>query len=819
MKEKQEGIKLAKVYNEYFRVKYENSKWKILGRVIEYEQKNNQVILHCKNGKIIITILTEKIINVKTQLDGKNSLPSFAISNNIEKNVNINLIENDFLVKIKTEEIIIEVVKDPCRIIFKNKEGEVINSDGKSGISYNSEFVRCDKILDQEEYFYGFGDKTGPLQKKGMKMYMWNTDFPYLDVDSDPLYKSVPFFIGLKNGNSYGIFLDCPSWSFFDMGNTNIENYSFGCFSLNLDYYFIYGPDIKDVVNQYTYITGRIELPPLWSLGYQQCRWSYDSEEKVKEIANSFRSKKIPCDVLYLDIDYMDSFKVFTVDKKKFPDLNKLCQYLSQKGFKLVCIVDPGVKVEDGYEIYDEGIKTDYFVKRASGKTFTAEVWPGKSVWPDFLNSDVRKWWASLQSKLLDLGVAGIWNDMNEPATFNTPGKTFSLDVQHNYDGVRIDHALVHNLYGLLENYSTYKGFLQNNPNVRPFILSRSIYAGGQKYAAVWTGDNTSNEDHLKLSIPQCLNLGLSGFSFAGMDIGGFHGNPSPELYTRWLQMGVFFPLCRTHSVIDSNDQEPWSYGGGYEEINRKAIELRYKLLPYIYSVFYESYLTGLPVIRPLVLEYPSDKNTYELQDEFLLGDKLLVAPFLELGTDSRTVYLPDGLWYDYFTFDEYQGKEYYEIEADINKVPLFVKAGSIIPESKILQYVNEQPNDKIILNVYPGNNIDSLLYEDDGISFDYKLGKYRLTYLSQSFDNDKIYINISEPEGNYEVIRTIQLNIFSIRKMVKQVIKDLDTITLVDDESVFAGSLDVAFYDKETKVLKIKFSDKNINTMIVIEL
>lgn len=283
--------------------------------------------------------------------------------------------------------------------------------------------------------------------------------------------------------------------------------------------------------------------------------------------------------------------------------------------------------------------------------------------------------------------------------------------------------------------------------------------------------------------------------------------------------MGVFFPLCRTHSVIDSNDQEPWSYGGGYEEINRKSIELRYKLLPYIYSVFYESYKTGLPVIRPLVLEYPYDKNTYELQDEFLLGDKLLVAPFIELGADSKTVYLPDGLWYDYFTFEEYQGKEYYEIQADINRIPLFVKAGSIIPENKIFQYVNELTNDKIILNVFPGNDVDSFLYEDDGISFDYKSNKYRLTYLSQSIKEDKIYINISKPEGEYKLVRTIQLNIFSIRKSVKQVIKDFDTITMVDNESIFAGSLDVAFYDKEKKVLKLKFSDKSIDTMIVINL
>jgi alpha-glucosidase len=648
-------------------------------------------------------------------------------------------------------------------------------------------------------------------------MFMWNTDYPYFDYNSDPLYKSIPFFIGLNNNKAYGIFADSPSWSAFDMGSSSNEKYSFGTFSLNMDYYFIYGPKIKEVIRQYTDITGKIDLPPLWSIGYQQCRWSYYPEEKVKDLANTFRSKKIPCDVLYLDIDYMDSFKVYTSDKLKFPDLKKLTEYLNQRGIKLISIIDPGVKAEPGFDIYDEGLKNGYFIKKPSGKVFYADVWPGSSAFPDFLDTKVRLWWSSLQKRLLDEGVSGIWNDMNEPATFNTSGKTILLDAIQNLDGRKVDHSLVHNLYGMLENKATKEGISTAKPDERPFVLSRSTYAGGQKYSAVWMGDNTSNEEHLRLSISQCLNVGLSGFAFAGVDIGGFHKDPSPELYTRWLQMGVFFPLCRTHSVTGSNDQEPWSFGGGYEEINRKAIELRYRLLPYLYSLFHEASVTGLPILRSLVMEYQEDENTYEREDEFLLGENILVAPILELGKKERSVYFPSGTWYDFYSNTKYEGGSEYNVTADIDRIPVFIKEGSIIPEQKIMQYTNEQTVDKIILNIYPGEYRDNYLYEDDGISFGFLNNDYRLTHFSQITKEDKMFVNISKPEGHYNVMRTFLLNIRGIEKPFREIRYGFEDIKITEADDEFYRNLNIAYYDSAKKSFKIKFNDKSEEVLLTL--
>jgi alpha-glucosidase len=812
----QEDRKIAKLLDDYYRVKYNNSKLELLSNIVEVVTSKNEVSLKCSNGELIVSVVNDSIIRVRTILAGKVILPSFSIESFEYKDVDCSISEDEFNVFIKTEKLLVEISKESINIIIKNIDDEIISSDDKP-ISFNNEFIKCEKVLSEDEKFYGFGEKAGNLQKRGSSMSMWNTDYPGYEKGTDPLYKSVPFFIGLKNKKAYGIFVDSPAWSYFDMGKSNKNTYSYSTYKLNLDYYFIYGPEIREVVDGYTYLTGRMEMPPLWALGYQQCRWSYYPESRVKNLADDFRDKKIPCDVIYLDIDYMDAYKIFTVDKTRFPDMKYMTDCLSEQGFKVVTIIDVGVKVDDTYDVYKEGVENNYFVKKPSGKLFIAKIWPGDSVFPDYFDVRVAGWWSSLNKKMIDKGIAGIWNDVNEPATFETRGKTMSLDVLHNINGMNIEHALVHNAYGLMENKATFKGLKEYDPKGRVFILSRSAFSGGQKYFSVWLGDNQSNEEHLKLNISQCLNIGLSGYAFAGVDIGGFGGNPSPELYTRWLQYGVFLPLCRTHSAKDTEDQEPWSFGEKYEEINRKSIELRYKLLPYLYSLFYEAHCSGTPIIRPLVFEYQDDENVYECEDQFMFGSNILIAPILEEYADTKKVYLPKGEWYDFHNDDKYDGESSFEVKAAIDKIPIFIKAGSIIPEQKVIQYVGERPIDEIILNVYPGECIDNFLYEDDGNSDDYLKGDFRITNFVQSIKENKMFLNISKSRGEYKVNRNILIKIHAIQKPFASLFCNTDEFPITDSFDSFNSTFDIAYYNEESKILYIKIKDESKEIMFTL--
>ena len=816
MTELQKARKIANIFDNYYKVKYNNSKWESLNKIIEVVINKNEVSLKCSNGELIVSIITDSIIRIKTILDCKVTLPSFSIEYFKNEDINCSISESEFNVFIKTEKVIVEISKEPIKITIKNIDNEIICSDEKT-ISFNNEFIKCEKVLSENEKFYGFGEKAGKFQKRGSAMSMWNTDSQAYEKDTDPLYKSIPFFIGLKNKKAYGIFIDSPSWSYFDMGNFNKNTYSYSTYKLNLDYYFIYGPEIQKVVERYTYLTGRMELPPLWALGYQQCRWSYYPEARVMKLASDFREKKIPCDVIYLDIDYMDAYKIFTVDKTKFPNMKQMTDRLKEQGFKVVTIIDPGVKIDDTYDLYNEGLENNYFVKKPSGKPFVAKVWPGDCVFPDYFDIRVAVWWSSLNKKMIEQGIAGIWNDMNEPAIFDTNGKTMSLDVLHNFNGLYVEHALVHNAYCMMENQATFEGLKEYNPSGRVFILSRAAFSGGQKYFSVWLGDNFSNEEHLKLSIPQCLNIGLSGYAFAGVDIGGFCDNPSGELYTRWLQYGVFLPLCRTHSETTTNEQEPWSFGEEYEEINKKSIELRYKLLPYLYSLFYEAHRSGAPIVRPLIFEYQDDENVYECEDQFMLGPNILIAPILEEYADTRRVYLPKGEWYDFHNDNKYNGGSDFEVKAGIDQIPIFIKAGSIIPEQKVIQYVGEKPIDEIILNVYPGESMDNFLYEDDGNTDNYLIGDFRITNFVQATKNNKMFLNISEPKGEYNVSRKFLIKIHSIQKSFASVLYNTDEFQITDSVDSFNSKIDTAYYDEQNKIFYIKIKDESKELMFTL--
>ncbi len=508
------------------------------------------------------------------------------------------------------------------------------------------------------------------------------------------------------------------------MGKENSKYYYFGAMDGNLDYYFMYGPTVNKVVNEYTNLTGKTPLPQLWTLGYQQCRWSYAPQERAMEIAKCFREKDIPCDTIYLDIDYMDGFRVFTWDNKKFENPKEFLKQLKEMGFKVVTIIDPGVKVDKGYKIYDEGLKEGYFATDKDGIVYKNYVWPGESVFPDFMNSKTRKWWAENQKIMMDLGVSGIWNDMNEPASFNG---SLPDDVVFDNDGILVTHKEIHNVYGHMMDKATYEG-IKKATNKRPFIVTRACYAGTQKYATVWTGDNQSTWEHLRMSLPMLMNLGLSGMAFCGTDVGGFGHDCTPELLSRWVQVGAFTPLFRNHSTIGSREQEPWAFDKITEDINRKYIKLRYTLIKYLYDMMYKCENSGEPIIRPLLFNYQNDKRTYEINDEFNFGDNILVSPVVEQGARQRLVYLPKGdNWIDYWTGEEHEGGKYIIKDAPLDICPIFIKALSIIPIGKERNYVGENNEDILTIKIYLGKEEGEATYThilDDGESFNYRDGK-----------------------------------------------------------------------------------------------
>jgi alpha-glucosidase len=664
---------------------------------------------------------------------------------------------------ISTNALRVSIRHAPFRVAFATRAGQSLDADDATrGTAFSGAASRVWKRLRDDEHIYALGEKNGPLDKRGWKLggysfTMWNSDTFGYDSSTDPIYVSVPFYIVLRHGAAFGVFLDNTFRSNFDIGHQTEGVLSFGAEGGALDYYFIYGPEPKKVIERYTTLTGRIPLPPLWSLGYHQCRYSYYPEKKVRFIAENFRVRQIPADAIWLDIHYQDSYKPFTWDRQRFPDPAAMIGDLRKQGFRTITIVDPHPKKEVGYKPYDTGLAGDHFVRNPDGSIYEAPVWPsqaernpGPSVFPDFSKPAARAWWGSLYADLLNAGVAGIWNDMNEPAIFDVPSGTMPLDVRHDNEGQPTDHREIHNVYGMLMTRATYEGMLRLRPNERPFILSRASYAGGQRYSALWPGDNTSNWAHLRQSIPLLLGMGLSGFPFVGSDIGGFADAPTAELFTRWLQAGVFYPFMRTHTMFDSPDQEPWSYGTEHEVLNRRAIELRYQLLPYLYSVMHDASESGIPAIRPMMLEYPGDERTYSLDDQFLFGSDLLIAPVLREAATQRSVYLPAGDWYDYWSGERFAGGKWIDVPVTLASIPIFVRAGAFVFEQPVVQHTGEMPGQPLHVMLFPGGASERTMYEDAGNGFDYQRGVFARRRFAARADGSAVIVEIGAPDGTY---------------------------------------------------------------------
>ena len=730
------------VYTEYTCSKIAKANQKKSG--IEFTTENNI--------RLRVSAVGEHIIRFRYAVHEFEKDHSFAVSKNFKpKKTSLQLNEDKNSYIISTEQATCIVSKSNMKVSVFNPEGKLISKDkggfiARSTINEGFNYIGLQKSIIKSEVFFGLGDKTSKLNLRGQRLENWNTDSFAYGKHSDPLYKTIPFFYGLRNGLAYGIFFDNTSKSIFDFDSKKKNELSFHGESGEMNYYLILGPSLDEVAQRYTLLTGTPELPPMWALGYHQCRWSYYPEGRVLALAKKFRNLKIPCDSIYLDIDYMDGFRCFTWSKKFFPNLKKVLNKIEDKGFDTVVMIDPGIKVDPDYFVYNQGIKKGYFCKRTDGKLMIGPVWPENCVFPDFTKKEVRDWWGALYKELyLDIGVSGFWNDMNEPAVFKVNSKTFPDEVMHHMEGQPSNHRRAHNIYGQQMAKATFKGLKKLNKEKRPFVLTRATYSGGQRYASVWTGDNIATWEHMQIANSQTQRLSISGFSFSGSDIGGFVDQPTADMMSRWLQLGVFHPFYRVHSIGNREDgsagieeqdvemdpekrldQEPWAFGEEATALNRKAIEFRYKMLPYIYSCFNDYVVEGKPMIRSLIFADQKDKNLLNVERDFLFGEHLLVSPVIKAKTRSQTIYLPKGSWFDFHTGETFAGGKKHKVKVKKDRIPVFAKAGSVIPMHTVRQHTKE-PADQLILRIFLSNDdFTCWYYEDAGEGYEYLEDQYK---------------------------------------------------------------------------------------------
>ncbi len=707
--------------------------------IVKYKKDVDKLYFTTKNNVVLeVTVVRDSVIRFRYSTTGKfeNDF-SYGITVHASRGYSfLDVTEDENHYIITTSKLICKVERLSLQVsLYDALDLKIINQDEigfhwEESYEYGGDIVKMSKACQKAESFYGLGDKPVDVNLKGKRFENWATDSYAFGKNTDPIYKAIPFYTAIQENKSYGIFFDNTFKTHFDFAHERRNVTSFWAQGGEMNYYFIYGPEMEDVVKNYTDLTGKPHaLPPLWALGFHQCKWSYYPESNVKEVTKTFRDLQIPCDAIYLDIDYMDGFRCFTWDKNHFPDPKRMVKELEDDGFKTVVIIDPGIKIDLEYDVFKEALDKDYFCKRADGPYMKGKVWPGECYFPDYTKPEVREWWAGLFKELIeDIGVKGVWNDMNEPAVMDVPNKSFPDDVRHDYDGNPCSHRKAHNIYGTQMARATYHGLKKYAYPKRPFVITRSAYSGAQRYTSTWMGDNVATWEHLAIANNQAQRMAMSGFSFAGSDIGGFAEQPQGELFARWIQLGVFHAFCRVHSSGDHGDQEPWVFGEEITDIVRKFVELRYQLLPYLYTAFWKYINDGTPILKSLVLYDQEDTHTHYRSDEFIYGEQILVCPILEPNAKGRRMYVPRGKWYNFWTNEVVEGGKEMWVDAEIDSMPIFIKEGAVIPKYPVQQYVGEKKFDEVTLDVYYKEGKEkSQLYDDAHDGYDYKKGRFSL--------------------------------------------------------------------------------------------
>ena len=709
---------------------------------------------HGLEGKTIsaffkITVYNDHIIRVRVSQEEITDDFSYVLvaEPDLQKKFEINEIGNSVI--LKTEVLELQLEKSPSfRVIFRNNDGKIINED-VAGEGFGTSFIgnrsTLYKKLFPDERFVGLGEVLGSLDHRGNAFTLNNTDTYRYGDPRLPMYVSIPFYIGMHDSLLYGLFYHNTYKTFFNFG-VSTDFTSITAEGGDVDYFFIFDENIEKILYHYTKLTGRMPLPPRWSLGYHQSRCSYYPQNDVKLLAETFRARQIPVDCIVLDADYLQDYEPFRINTQRFPDMPGLTAYLKSLDIEVTASVNPGIKCDTTYFAHSDGLKNDVFVKFSDGSLYTADIAPSTNNYVDFTNPKAREWWIDNMKFLPDNGIHGYWNDMNEPAV----GASYLPDnLLFDFDGHKANALEAKNLYGMLMARSSFESALKYGQNRRPFVLSRSGFAGVQRYATVWTGDNSAKDEYLLGGALLNTQLGLSGLPFVGDDIGGYIGNTPKELFIRWIEAGVFEPFARNHKEAFAPANEPWSYGAEAEAIAKEYIGFRYRLMPYLYSKFYESSQTGIPVVRSLCIDHPFDAKIYEnpYQYQFLCGDAILVVPVTP-SEKIKKIYLPEGKWYDLQTDAVFEGNQELSKECGIYEIPLFVKASSVIPMQSLVQSTKQAPSDTLTVHIYYGNEKNVFeYYEDDGTTMNYKNGLFFKRTIT--FDPEKNELVFSKAVAN----------------------------------------------------------------------
>jgi alpha-glucosidase len=726
-----------------------------------------------KTGSAIFDIraYNDEVVHVRISKNRQLNDFSYALASNDIPPFRADVSDKGKVIEIVTRSLVVIIEKEPAlRVIFRNKAGDVVNEDmpGRGfGTTFIGNKVSSYKKLQEGERFVGLGEALGNLDKRGSGFTLNNTDtYKYGDPRLS-MYISIPFFIGIHHNLQYGLFYNNSYRTFFNFGLSTPFT-SINADGGDADYFFIYGNSVGEILDHYSSLTGKMPLPPIWSLGYHQSRCSYYPQQKVMTIAETFRKKNIPVDCIVLDADYLQDYEPFRINRQRFPDMPGLAANLKKMNIELTASVNPGIKLDSTYEANLDGLKKDVFVKYSDGSLFVSDIAPSTNHFVDFTNPNGRLWWSDHLKFLPDNGIHGYWNDMNEPAV---NGSYLPDNLLFDFDGRKASALEAKNVYGFQMARSSYESALKYGNGRRPFVLTRSAFAGVQRYAAVWSGDNTAKDEFLLQGVLLNCQMGLSGIPFVGPDLGGYIGDGTKDLFKRWMEVGIFSPFVRNHKEFFASANEPWSYGEEAEAISKTFIGFRYRLMPYVYSAFYQATQTGMPIARSLCIQYPSDDKIYDLlyQYQFLFGDALLVVP-VTTQENVKKLYLPEGKWYDLFTDELLAGRKELSRPVPIYEIPVYVKESSIIPMQTLIQSTKDAPGDTLFVHVYNGSRPNEFVYyEDTGDGMEYQKGDYCKRIIR--FDPSLKKISFSPQSGSFHsVFKKVQVLLHGFGPELKEV-------------------------------------------------
>jgi alpha-glucosidase len=718
-----------------------------IGRIVSYRKTKTGIIGRTTNAMFAITVWNENMVRVQcTRAKAFKPLPYALVSEN-GTGASFKIADQNDIITISTSQYTLQLRKDPFRVTMLDKNGFQINEAAEgTNIFFQGDAVTINRKIQPGEKFVGLGEALGDLDRRGTGVTLNNTDnYRYADPRVS-MYSSIPFFIGVHHQKVYGLFFNNSYGSLFNFGMAGAENMSVTHQGGDADFFLISGESTESVVSSYSELTGHTPLPPKWAMGYHQSRCSYYPQDKVEWIAETFRKKKIPLDCIVLDADYLKYYEPFRINTDRFPGMKGLAHKLADMHIELTASVNPGIRIDSSYEAHADGIKQDVFLKHTDGKLYVADIPPNTNHFVDFTDVRGRNWWSTKMKFLNDNGIHGYWNDMNEPAV---TGSYVPPSVKFSFDGRGATTAEAKNVYGMQMARSSYEAAIKYGEGRRPFNLTRSGFAGVQRYAALWSGDNMADDDGLLRSILLNNQLGLSGVGFCGYDVGGYIGNATTAQYKRWIQCGVFSPFCRNHREFFGAAGEPWAYGEEAEAISKAFIDFRYQLMPYLYSAFYQHTQTGTPIARPLCFDFPFDASTYDraFQYQFLFGQSLLVLPVTSQ-EKTKSIYLPKGKWYHLQNDSLLSGDRTITQDVHSYTLPLFVKGGAIIPMHKKVQSTKEAVGDTLTIHVYKGDEVSSFIcYEDNGDGLAYQSKKFARRTITFDPAQRKLLLDASEGE------------------------------------------------------------------------